>query len=247
MKILSQFLILFCVYLSVITASFAADIEFYQSDGGRYLIPASESTYPLPSFGFDSQGISSALNAYQTAQSYALEEEMQRRNLPQQTRIVIRNNFKPSSLAVVINDGDWMYNEMYGSNYMVRTQSGASAMREPAVLVGRNTPFLANQTLANESMAHEIGHAVMNALYKGQNLPKIQGQTHSYTSQTDPAFAFVEGWAEYFASVTSGDADIPRKFTTRSANGLKGSTKNTARLIFSSCSLNSVPRAQINL
>jgi hypothetical protein len=110
---------------------------------------------------------------------------------------------------------------MYGARHQALSNDGRlQNFTGPSILLGRNIPLRDNSGRMGEILAHETGHAVMNALYNGKDLPVTQGQNHSHDSITDPAFAFVEGFAEYYGAASFGDSAIPRPYRSQNPQEL---------------------------
>jgi len=72
------------------------------------------------------------------------------------------------------------------------------ALRRRAIIKER---ILLPLAFKRESLLHEYGHAVMSGLYRyrGDYLPSFRWYTHHLVnSHTDPGFAWIEGWAEFY-------------------------------------------------
>lgn len=73
-----------------------------------------------------------------------------------------------------------------------------------SIVASTNTIYIASDYWASgpysyDGIAHEYGHAVMDSLYGGIPRGSYAGD-HSFYQKTDPIFAFVEGWANFFSN-----------------------------------------------
>jgi hypothetical protein len=65
--------------------------------------------------------------------------------------------------------------------------------------------YWAGGTYSDEAIIHEYGHAIMDSLYSGIPRGSYSG-THYWGQATDTTFAFVEGWANFFACAVRGSS-----------------------------------------
>ena len=172
-----------------------------------------------------SEGMQKAYDGYTRAQVIANRIANRKRSQNHSTIQFLGNQFQPKPLYITLDDGDWAYNEIHGRDFSLLDQTGRNhrVTKAPLIRLGRNMPGLNDSRYLGEIVAHETGHAVMNALYSGSDMPLCKGGSHHHDSIKDPEFALVEGFAEYYAKVTYGDRHMPRSYNDRNPQQLNSS------------------------
>ncbi|PCJ19905.1 MAG: hypothetical protein COB02_06890 [Candidatus Cloacimonadota bacterium] len=170
------------------------------------------------------QTVQKAIAGYELAQKIAFQQNLRKKNIPEANIRFLSSKRKSKALYIEIDNGNWAYNLMSGINLkIVKNQQITRVNNVPIIKIGRNIPHSNSPLFLGETISHEIGHSVMNALYEGKNLPRSKGGSHTIDSIKSPAFAWIEGFAEYYAATTHGDPDIPRTYRNRSPKELNGS------------------------
>ena len=172
----------------------------------------------------ESEGMIKAIAGYDLAQKVAFERNLRKKGIPGPSIQFLNSKRKSKPLYIEIDNGNWAYNLMNGKNFqIVKNKQITKVSKAPIIKIGRNMPSSNHKHYMGQTCSHEIGHAVMNALYSGKDLPKNQGGEHTIDSVKSPSFAWIEGFAEYYAAATYGDQQFPRSYQERSPEQLNAS------------------------
>lgn len=222
-----------CIRLAIIilvcTVYVQANITFLQPIGSEQIFSeVTPTNFPSPEL-LKSPGIQKAVDGYLKAQNIAFNVSTRQQTLtPLQNKLF----FSPQKLVVIVNDDNWSFNNMYGAQHRVLQSNGqVQNINAPSVLLGRNMPSSDKPEYLGSVLAHETGHAVMHALYNGVGLPSVQGMAHDYDSITSPEFAFVEGFAEYYAAGCVTDTGLPRQYQSQNHQELNSTEGYVASIL----------------
>lgn len=171
-----------------------------------------------------SNEMKSAISGYELAQKIAFRRSLAAKGVPGPSIEFLSSQRKTKPLYIEVDNGDWAYNLMNGKNIQIVSNKEVKRVQgAPIIKFGRNIPNSTHKHFMGETCSHEIGHAVMNTLYSGKNLPKNQGGEHTIDSIKSPSFAWIEGFAEYYAASTYGDNKFPRGYKDRDSSELNSS------------------------
>lgn len=81
------------------------------------------------------------------------------------------------------------------------------------------------------SISHEVGHAIMGELYGRGNLPRGGGGRHTLQSITNPGMAWIEGFAQFYASSVGANDDPDRLIFDRNPRDALRSEGLVARVL----------------
>lgn len=221
MKHYIQFFILCNILFITIGNANIIFIEKLDNSGNYRKVQDTSFSDKIPT---QSNQMKSAILGYQLAQKIAFERSLAAKGIPKPSIEFLSSQKESKPLYVEIDNGDWAYNLMNGKNIqIISNKQVTNIYSAPIIKFGRNIPNSTHSHFMGETCSHEIGHAVMNALYNGKNLPKNQGGEHTIDSIKSPSFAWIEGFAEYYAASTYGDSKFPRSYKDRNPSELNSS------------------------
>ncbi|MCO4781989.1 MAG: hypothetical protein KC646_06650 [Candidatus Cloacimonetes bacterium] len=214
----------YLVAIFILSFSSSAEVVFIErlDNSGNYRqIQNNSFSDKIPT---QSTEMKSAIAGYELSQKIAFERSLVAKGIPTPSVKFLSSQKKTKPLYIEVDNGDWAYNLMNGKNIQIISDKGTKRVQgAPIIKFGRNIPNSGHKHFMGETCSHEIGHAVMNALYSGKNLPKNQGGEHTIDSIKSPSFAWIEGFAEYYAASTYGDKKFPRGYKDRNSAELNSS------------------------
>ncbi|PCJ20560.1 MAG: hypothetical protein COB02_03305 [Candidatus Cloacimonadota bacterium] len=223
---IKSFLLLFTISFTSANIIF---IEKIDNIGNFREIQNNDFTNKIP---VETKEVQRAISGYDLAQKIAFQQNLRKQGVLEPSIQFLSKTKKNKPLYIEIDNGDWAYNIMEGKNLqIIRNKQITRVNKAPIIKIGRNIPNSNDKHFMGETFSHEIGHAVMNALYSGKDLPKSQGGSHTIDSIKSPSFAWIEGFGEYYAASTYGDDKFPRSYNNRSKQELNSSEGYIASIL----------------
>ncbi|MCO4780719.1 MAG: hypothetical protein KC646_00240 [Candidatus Cloacimonetes bacterium] len=219
------------IYFLMIASIFAQQdkIQFFEKSNGVYKENSSlASKFPV-------KVAANAIDQYQIAQRVAYDVQLAKAGYTSEKRktLVSGKTYRP---VIVQVHSQWFKNKR-PTTFMGGVSGGTKVLENGTreSIKGQPLIMLKHSHTHHSGLVHETGHAIMNALYQGKNLPS-GGGSHGYNKLTSKGLAYLEGFAEFFTAAHKTNSHIKKlKYSGKSPsqlNQIEGFTASVMLQLF---------------
>lgn len=222
---------LIIAYIFIIGSVFAQQdkIQFFVKSGNLYKENKSlASNFPV-------KVASKAIDQYQIAQKIATDVQFAKAGVGSEKRADIIK--KKPTRPILVQVHSRTFRNKRPTTFMGGISSGTKVLEDGTreSIKGQPLILLKKSHCHHSGLVHETGHAIMNALYQGKNLPS-GGGSHGYNKRTSKGLAYLEGFAEFFTAAHNTNGHIKKlKYKGKSPaalNEIEGFTASVMLQLF---------------